>query len=67
MLGMAKMIETRLTYTVEEAGKLVGIGRNQAYEAARKGDLPTIKFGKRILVPRVALTAMLAKAGTQAA
>lgn len=59
--------DSRLTYTVEEAGKLVGIGRNQAYEAARRGDLPTIKFGKRIVVPRVALTAMLAKANAQVA
>ena len=31
----------RLTYDVEEAGVKLGIGRNQAYEAAKNGELPT--------------------------
>lgn len=51
-----------LTYKVEEAAKLLGIGRNHAYDAAKSGELPTIKIGKRILVPRVALEALLASA-----
>ena len=49
------------TYTVEEAAKLLRIGRNQAYDAARTGTLPSIKIGKRILVPRAALERMLAQ------
>jgi excisionase family DNA binding protein len=52
----------RLTYSVEEAAKLLGIGRNQAYEAARTGKLPSIRIGKRILVPRAALDRLLTKA-----
>lgn len=51
--------EERKTYGVEEAGRLLGIGRNQAYEAAKRGDIPTIKIGKRILVPKAALDRML--------
>jgi excisionase family DNA binding protein len=50
----------RRTYKIEEAGKLLGIGRNQAYEAAKRGDFPTIKIGKRLLVPKAALDRMLA-------
>jgi excisionase family DNA binding protein len=50
-----------LTYTVEKAASLLGIGRNKGYEAAKSGELPTIKFGKRILVPRLALERMLSK------
>jgi excisionase family DNA binding protein len=50
---------SRRTVTVEEAGKMLGIGRNQAYEAARRGDLPVIKMGKRLLVPRAVLEKML--------
>jgi excisionase family DNA binding protein len=55
-------LETKeqLTYTVEEAARLLRIGRNQAYEAAKSGQLPTIKIGKRILVPCAALEKMLA-------
>ena len=45
----------RLTMTITEAAKRLGIGRNQGYEAARTGQIPTIKIGKRLLVPVVAL------------
>jgi excisionase family DNA binding protein len=53
--------EERLTYTVPEAGKLLGIGRRLAYEQAASGQLPIIRIGRRILVPRVALERMLAQ------
>jgi len=35
------------------------MGRNQAYEAAKAGEIPTIKIGRRLLVPRAALDRML--------
>ena len=44
-----------LTFTIPEAARRLGIGRNTAYEAARTGELPTIRIGKRLLVPRAAL------------
>jgi excisionase family DNA binding protein len=47
------------TITVPKAGKTLGIGKNQAYAAARRGEIPTIKIGKRILVPLAALERML--------
>lgn len=49
----------RLTYKIEEAGKKLGIGRNQAYEAANRGEIPTIRIGKRLLVPKARLDRML--------
>ena len=52
-----------LTYKIEEAGRLLGIGRNGAYEAAHRGEIPTIKIGRRLLVPKAALEAMLAGKG----
>lgn len=45
----------RKTITISEASKALGIGRNAGYEAARRGEIPTIKIGKRILVPVAAL------------
>ena len=45
----------RLTVSLEEAGKLLGIGRSSAYGAIRRGELPFLKIGRRILVPRSAL------------
>ena len=58
------MTETaqRLTLTIDEAAKILGVSRNTAYEAARTGDLPIIKIGKRMLVPRAALERKLAVA-----
>ena len=49
----------RLTLTVTEAAELLGVSRGTAYEAARSGDLPTVKIGTRLLVPRARLLALL--------
>lgn len=51
--------EARVTATIPEAAKRLGIGRNQCYEAARRGDIPTIRIGKRYLVPLAALERLL--------
>ena len=53
-IGIAAMSEP-LTYTVEEAAELLGIGRNTCYEAVKRGEIPSIRIGGRILVPREAL------------
>jgi excisionase family DNA binding protein len=51
----------RLTLTVLEAAKLLGISRNGAYELAARGELPGARrLGRRIIVSRQALTDFLA-------
>ena len=52
-----------LTYTVPEAGALIGLTKNRSYEAAARGELPVIRIGRLIRVPKAALHAMLEKAG----
>jgi excisionase family DNA binding protein len=49
----------RLTYTVDETAKILNIGRGQTYAGVRSGEIPSIKIGKRYLVPVVALERML--------
>ena len=49
----------RLTYSVDEAAELLGISRTLAYEAIRKGEVPHIKIGKRILVPKAMIEELL--------
>lgn len=49
----------RMTLTVEEAAQLLGIGRQSAYQAARTGELPTIRLGRRLLVSRAQIDRML--------
>ncbi|MBI4303500.1 MAG: helix-turn-helix domain-containing protein [Chloroflexi bacterium] len=55
-------LEERLTYTVEEAGRLLGISRPQAYLMAKQGIIPTIRLGHRVVVPKAALLRMLESA-----
>jgi len=52
-------IDRRLCITVPEAAGLLGISRNFAYELVKQRQLPVIRFGKRLLIPRVALEKML--------
>jgi len=56
-------MEEKLTYTVKETARLLGIGRNTMWKAVWRGQLPTIRIGKRRLVPKVALEKMLGEAG----
>ena len=51
--------DTEHTLTVVEAAAVLGIGRNAAYAAAKAGQIPTIRIGKRILVPRAGLDRLL--------
>jgi excisionase family DNA binding protein len=51
--------EERLVYTVAEAGELLGISRAFAYELVARGELPVICLGRRRLVPKVALLALV--------
>jgi excisionase family DNA binding protein len=48
-----------LTYSIPQAGKLLGYSRNTAYEAAKRGQLPTIRLGRKIRVPKAALQRLL--------
>ncbi|MBS1848303.1 MAG: helix-turn-helix domain-containing protein [Actinobacteria bacterium] len=48
-------IETRVTLTIEEVAGLLGLGRSAAYEAARRGEIPSRRLGRRVLVPVPAL------------
>jgi len=46
---------TQATISVEQAAKILGVGRTAAYEAARRGEFPTRKLGRRVVVPVPAL------------
>jgi excisionase family DNA binding protein len=54
--------DKRLTYTMDEAAMVIGISRASAYKAIRRGEIPIIKFGNRMVVPRGALHKLLSAA-----
>ncbi len=53
------MDRERLTVTVEEAARLLGVSRAFAYELVARKELPSIKLGRRVIVPRRALEGLL--------
>ncbi len=50
-----------LVLSVEEAAGLLGISRGLAYELVARGELPHLRLGRRIVIPRTALEDLLNK------
>lgn len=56
--------DARKTYNLwPEVGDILGLRKNAVYAAAHRGEIPTIRIGGRILVPKSALDRMLEPAG----
>ena len=51
--------DQKLVLTVPEIAAVLGISRSLAYELVGRGDLPSIRLGRRIVVPRRAIEEML--------
>lgn len=64
--GEATDTDDLLVWTVPQAGRMLGLGRNASYEAAARGDLPVIKIGKLKKVPKVAFARMLEQLSKEA-
>jgi len=58
----ARLSNEPLTMSIREAAKILGVSRSSAYTAVHTGQIPSIRFGSRILIPRVALEKMLSEA-----
>jgi hypothetical protein len=60
--GAGRKPKAALTLTVPEEGKLYfGLSRDGSYDAAARGDIPTIRIGRLLRVPVRALERMLDK------
>ena len=60
--------QEELTLSVPEAAnRYFGLGKNSAYAAAARGDIPTIRIGRLLRVPVRALEQMLDRAGERPA
>jgi hypothetical protein len=56
--------DTELTISVPEAGRrYFDMSRNASYEAARRGQIPTVRIGRLLRVPVRAMERMLDRAG----
>lgn len=61
--GRTQLKDDRRTYTVPEVAVLVGISRSTAYECVRRGEIPSRRFGRRIVVLRHELDRLLNQSG----
>lgn len=65
--GTVSSARDRLVLTIAEAADVLGISRAFAYELAARGEIPILRLGRRRLVPRRALLAMVGEEATDAA
>jgi excisionase family DNA binding protein len=56
----ARSAPKRETLSVVEAGRRLGLGKDAAYRAARSGELPVLRIGRRLLVPKARFERLLA-------
>ena len=61
---MLKDTDEKIVLSVEEVRRILGLSRGLTYEAIRNGEIPSIRIGHRILIPKVALEHMLGVSGT---
>lgn len=52
-------IRERATIDVESAGRVLGLGRVSAYRAVREGTIPSLRIGRRLVVPVPRLLALI--------
>jgi excisionase family DNA binding protein len=62
----ATMRPQRLTMSVEDASEALGISRSLACELVRRGEIPSLRLGRRIVVPVRALEELVRQAGAAA-
>jgi hypothetical protein len=52
--------EDDLTWSIPYAGRKANLAKNASYAAARRGEIPTIRFGKKLRVPKAKFLRILA-------
>jgi hypothetical protein len=50
MLKKKEMPIEKAVYTIPQAGAMVGLSRNGSYDAARRGEIPVMEFGRKKIV-----------------
>lgn len=54
-----ELLDGKMVLTVREVSKILRISENKTYEAILHGEIPSIRFGRRVLVPKPALLRLL--------
>ena len=57
----------KLTISATELPRVLGVGRNTAYELVKRSDFPAVRIGRRIVVPVDALRKWLERQASEKA
>ena len=60
-MATAQTHTNRQTCSVEQAAEILGISRTSAYIAVRRGEIPCLRIGRRVVIPRAALDRLLGR------
>ena len=55
-ISQQSMPDTKLTLSVNETAKMIGISKPKVYDLIREGSLLSIHVGKKIVIPKQAVT-----------
>ena len=59
MQGLSQRSDLPPLLSVEQACELLGVSRSAGYRAAATGDLPTVRWGRRLYIPTARLLELL--------
>jgi len=59
--------DSRATFKVPEAAQVAGVGKRSIYKGIAAGEIPHLRFGRNILIPRTAFMRWLDACGAPAA
>lgn len=61
-VGKVRETDEPLALSIKKAARLLGLSQASVYRAVRTGQIPSVRLGTRIVIPRAALDRMLADA-----
>ena len=56
--------QARQVFNVPEVAEILGLGRSATYEAVKNGSIPSVRIGRKIMIPKEGLRLLLAGAWT---
>ena len=56
---LRKLAENRIALSVEETAKVLGLARSTVFDSIKRGEIPVVRIGRRMLVPIPGLARML--------
>ena len=64
-LNLVRDPQARQVFNVLEVAEILGLGRSATYDAVKNGSIPSVRIGRKIMIPKEGLRRLLAGTWTQ--